>query len=295
MTDIVVDCRRVMTDDDDVRYEYVRVEGSEKREKAEEEKEEKGLEMGVEGEGVPAEERGEDRKGENEKWERIQEKRDGNEGQSEGLKVNMENVTNPEKGNQVENGENSVNRDAKNFVSKSHTKNTPKKKKPKKRLTLSPKKKPKMPNDEGKKDHFLGKREPISKETSEDEEGSEAPKKPRITKVQRNEKLIAEYRKKILAEVNEEFKNPKNTDGLPLKEQSISFNPICRVLPFAKLIRRSLQDRSRKPETLTKDCNYKSVLKGSSTTFKGTVKYTSSSMFPNRYETQEHDLIDFDQ
>lgn len=170
----------------------------------------------------------------------------------------------------------------------------PKKRKQKKRLTLSKKKSVKKPSKIKSDEEYLGKRKTDFKETSEDEEASEANKKPRMTKVQRNEKVINEYRQRILSEMNAEYSNIKNNDQIPLKPQTIQFNPICKVLPFAKLIRRSLQDRSRKPETMTKDCSYRSMLKGSSTTFTDTVKFTDCSMFPNKYKIEEQDLIEFE-
>lgn len=167
-----------------------------------------------------------------------------------------------------------------------------KKKKHKKKLSFSSRKKTKAPVKSEKIEANLGKRAPKNLNDGEMEEKDEVIKPPKIGRVMRNEKLINEYRKKILAEANQEYIGRNSEEEDPMKPQKIQFNPMLKVLTFAKLVRRSLSDRLSKPEQMSKECQFKSVLKGSSSTFNSTVRYTDLSMFPNKNEVFEHALID---
>lgn len=167
-----------------------------------------------------------------------------------------------------------------------------KKKKPRKRITFSSRKKAKNTISTEHSNTTLGKRQPNCLEIEEPEKKQETRKAPLVGKVMRNDKLIDEYRKKLLSEANKEYIGKDMTTEEPLKPQKIQFNPLLKVLNFAKLVRRSLADRLSKPEISTKNCQFKSALKGSSSTFNSTVAFSDISMFPNKNEIFEHELID---
>jgi len=103
---------------------------------------------------------------------------------------------------------------------------------------------------------------------------------------------INQYRRAILHRVNQELEKSSNSpqDKVDLDRPSrISFNKKTKVLEFSQLPRRGRLTREE-PEIVHKDCQFKSVIKGSRETYTDVVKRSNVSMFCDKFVEFEGDI-----